>query len=119
MPEVSITLTGLDAVKHIASKYDWNVYGFDYNYVSLCAYRQHVVNGDIQCDTSEWLTYNCPLSINNEEVPILLEDKDWSSKVWLEHDSWVGEGDVIANLYMKSQKFAKWFDACIVDYVVR
>ena len=119
MPEVSINLTGLDAVKYIASKYDWNVYGFDYNYVSLCAYRQHIVDGHKQCDTSEWLTYNSALSINNEEVPILLQKENWSSEVWHEYDAWVGEDEVIVKLYVASQKFAKWFDAVVVDYVVR
>jgi hypothetical protein len=112
------TLTGLEAVDYIASKYDWNVYCPDYNMLNLSAYTQRMVDGYVQCNTDYWMTYQLPMCVfNSDEIALLLQDDDWVGKGWYEHDSW--EPQVITRLYEMSDRFRVWFDANIIDYVVR
>jgi hypothetical protein len=120
MPSASVELTGLEAVKYIASKYDWNVYCPDYNMLHLSAYKQRIVDGYTQCNTDSWLTYEVPMAvINSDEIALLLESDDWVGLGWYEHDSWVGEDEVVTKLWTRSPRFQIWFDTNIHDYVVR
>ena len=119
MPE--IMLTGIEAVHAIALKYTWNAYVSDYNTLSIMAYpHKRDIDGFFSTDYSEESERKVDIGLSMTNYPlitVLLDDKDWHEKAWLEHDDWLCASHIV-NAYQASDLFASWFEANIKDYVV-
>lgn len=119
--EVTVKLTGIKAVEYLIDKHDWNIYGSDYDRLSVIAYRQSLDEaGNIHAVYSWETIFTLPLRIENNDILRVLLGKDWVSQVWYESDEWstVNEfGDnIILNAYLCDEAFRNWFDINIQDY---
>jgi len=119
--KVTVELTGLNAVKYLIDKHDWNIYGSDYDRLSVIAYRQFENSeGYLTADYSWETVFTVHLRMENDELLRTLLGKNWASEVWYESDEWetIDEyGDnIILNAYLCNEAFRNWFDSVIQDY---
>jgi len=119
--EVNVKLTGLSAVKYLIDKHDWNIYGSDYDRLSLIAYRQFEDSeGNLTADYSWETVFTVHLRIENSRLIRSLVGEDWKNQVWYEVDEWStldDNGDnIILNAYLCNEQFRNWFDLNIQDY---
>jgi len=124
LPEVTISLKGDEALAYLISKHDWNIFVPDYDRVNVIAYRQERDEDDIiRCDYSSDRSFTLPLNLTNYDSVAILLGEDWTKEVWVDHDDWVGdtnlvtfENDPIYRLYKADHEFRAWFDLNITDY---
>ena len=118
-----VVLTGVDAVKHIAEKYSWNIYVPDYGRLNVIAYRTEILSDgtlqNVYSQDSENI-FTMQLTVDDGWVRAVaghfLEDCDWDKKGWVEYDSWI-EPKEILYAYKRLDAFTEWFDENIVDYL--
>ena len=122
MPNVTIELSGMEAVKYLADKYSWNVYVPDYSWVNVIAYPQVIhPDGTVSTDTSQSGEKIFKLALSEQydlPVGIALRCPKWYDYGWREHDDWLDPAEVM-KMYECSVSFSEWFDANIVNYVER
>lgn len=85
------TGTSEETDKHAG--YDWNVFVPDYNTLTLSAYPW-ITNpdGSIHMDSSGWVSLEITMSEDNADIiAYLLEEPNWASQGWVDHDDWLDE----------------------------
>jgi hypothetical protein len=124
----SVTIRGEDAVAYLIDKYDWNIYGADYDRLNVIAYRYSIdreTGGTV--NTYLWdNTFSVRMSMENYAlIKALLRESlngsEWYEQSWYEFDSWGyktldGSHNIILEAYRLSEAFRIWFDTMIIDY---